>query len=86
MKDKIKQSYRTSKSIYDDVLTRGTWWSRLYMNVFWGGCDDNEIARKGWFTPPFETPEQLHSRLESDYDLKEFHLDRSIVYFLAEKK
>ena len=46
MKDKIKQSYRTSKSIYDDVLTRGTWWSRLYMNVFWGGCDDNEIARK----------------------------------------
>ena len=195
MKDKIKQSYRTSKSIYDDVLTRGTWWSRLYMNVFWGGCDDNEIARKvlayipddfqgrlldvpvgtavftyqkyarmknaditcvdysgdmleqassrftdnhipnvmtmkgdvealpfdderfdivlsmngfhafpdkekaysevnrvlrkggkGWFTPPFETPDQLRVRLESGYDLKEFHLDRSIVYFLAEKK
>ena len=220
MKDKIKQSYRTSKSIYDDVLTRGTWWSRLYMNVFWGGCDDNEIARKvlayipydfqgrlldvpvgtavftyqkyarmknaditcvdysgdmleqassrftdnhipnvmtmkgdvgalpfdderfdivlsmngfhafpdkdkaysevnrvlrkggkfiacfyvkgqsrisdwlvktvlarkGWFTPPFETPDQLRVRLESGYDLKEFHLDRSIVYFLSEKK
>jgi len=46
MKDKIRNSYRQSRNIYDDVLTRGTWWSRLYMNVFWGGCDDNEIARK----------------------------------------
>lgn len=46
MSDKIKKSYRQSRDIYDDVLTRSTWWSRLYMDLFWGGVDDNEIARK----------------------------------------
>ena len=46
MADKIRQSYRQSRNVYDDVLTRNKWWSRLYMNIFWGGCDDNEIARK----------------------------------------
>ena len=46
MSDKIQKSYQQSRNIYDDVLTRSTWWSRLYMNIFWGGVDDNEIARK----------------------------------------
>lgn len=46
MKDKIRKSYRQSRNIYDDVLTRSNWWSRLYMDLFWGGVDDNEIARK----------------------------------------
>ena len=46
MSDKIQESYRQSRDIYDDVLTRSTWWSRLYMDIFWGGVDDNEIARK----------------------------------------
>ncbi|MCR4860016.1 MAG: class I SAM-dependent methyltransferase [Bacteroidales bacterium] len=46
MSDRIKKSYRRSRNFYDDVLTRSRWWSRLYMNVFWGGIDDNEIARK----------------------------------------
>ena len=46
MSDKIKKSYRQSRNIYDDVLTRSTWWGRLYMDLFWGGVDDNEIARK----------------------------------------
>ncbi|MBQ6045031.1 MAG: methyltransferase domain-containing protein [Bacteroidales bacterium] len=45
MSDKIQKSYRQSRNIYDDVLTRSTWWSRLYMDFFWGGVDDNEIAR-----------------------------------------
>ena len=45
MSDKIQKSYRQSRNIYDDVLTRSTWWSRLYMDIFWGGVDDNEIAR-----------------------------------------
>jgi ubiquinone/menaquinone biosynthesis C-methylase UbiE len=217
MSDKIRQSYKQSRNIYDDVLTRNTWWSRLYMNIFWGGCDDNEIARrvldyipndfkgdlldvpvgtgiftcekygrmkdarimcvdysqdmldqaerrfkegglhhvktmqgdvgalpfrdrqfdvvlsmngfhvfpdkeraysevhrvlkpgglfiacyyvrgesrisdwlvntvlsrKGWFTPPFETSEQLRRRLEDHYSIEEFHLDGSMVYFKA---
>ena len=46
MSDKIQESYRQSRNNYDDVLTRSTWWSRLYMDIFWGGVDDNEIARK----------------------------------------
>lgn len=46
MRDKIKESYRQTRNIYDDVLTRSKWWSRLYMDVFWGGIDDNEIAAK----------------------------------------
>lgn len=220
MQDKIKTSYHQTKNIYDDVLTRNKWWSRLYMNVFWGGIDDNEIARrvldyvpnefsgklldipvgtgiftfekygamknanitcvdysydmleqakvrfrknnlthvktmqgdvgqlpfaseefdivlsmngfhafpdkekayaevhrvlksgglfiacfyikgeskisdwlvntilarKGWFTPPFETSQQLHQRLEREYNVLEFHVDGSMVYFKAQKK
>ena len=46
MSDRIQESYRQSRNIYDDVLTRSTWWSRLYMDIFWDGVDDNEIARK----------------------------------------
>ncbi len=46
MSDKIQKSYRQTRNIYDDVLTRSKWWSRLYMDVFWGGIDDNEIAAK----------------------------------------
>ncbi len=46
MSDKIQDSYRQSRNIYDDVLTRSTWWSRVYMDLFWNGVDDNEIARK----------------------------------------
>lgn len=46
MSDKILKSYRQSRNIYDDVLTRSSWWSRLYMDIFWDGVDDNEIARK----------------------------------------
>ncbi len=52
MSDNIQESYRQSRNIYDDVLTRSTWWSRLYMDIFWGGVDDNEIARKVIFYIP----------------------------------
>lgn len=45
MSDRIKESYQSSKNIYDDVLTQSTWWGRLYIRLFWGGVDDNEIAR-----------------------------------------
>ncbi|MBQ7979129.1 MAG: hypothetical protein IJ248_05205, partial [Candidatus Methanomethylophilaceae archaeon] len=34
------------RHVYDDLLTRSKWWSRLYMDVFWDGIDDNEIAAK----------------------------------------
>lgn len=46
MADKIQHAYHDSKNIYDDVLTQRSFWSRLYIKLFWGGTDDNEIARK----------------------------------------
>ena len=45
MDDKVKSAYRKSKSIYDDVLTQGKWWSWLYIRFFWG-VDDIELAMK----------------------------------------
>ena len=46
MTDKIKKAYRSSRNIYDNVLTRRSFFSRLYIKVFWSGTDDNEIAHK----------------------------------------
>ena len=46
MADKIKEAYQASKNIYDDVLTKGNFFSRLYVKIFWSGTDDNETARK----------------------------------------
>lgn len=46
MADKIQHAYHDSKNIYDDVLTQRSFWSRLYIKLFWGGTDDNEIAGK----------------------------------------
>ncbi len=46
MADKIKEAYQSSKDIYDDVLTQGNFFSRLYVKLFWSGTDDNEIARE----------------------------------------
>ena len=46
MADKIKDAYETSKNIYDDVLTQGSFFSKLYIKWFWSGTDDNEIARR----------------------------------------
>ena len=55
MADKIKSSYKFSKSFYDDALTQGKWWSKLYFRLLWGGVDDNEIARKvlSWIPDDF---------------------------------
>ena len=46
MADKIQNAYETSKNIYDDVLTQGNFFSRMYIKLFWSGTDDNAIARK----------------------------------------
>ena len=45
MGDKIQHAYKASKNIYDDVLTQGSFFSRLYIRLFWSGTDDREIAR-----------------------------------------
>ena len=46
MADKIRNAYKSSKNIYDDVLTQGNFLSRMYIKLFWSGTDDNEIAKK----------------------------------------
>ena len=46
MADKIQNAYESSKDIYDDVLTQGNFFSRMYIRLFWSGTDDNDIARK----------------------------------------
>lgn len=46
MKDKIKDAYESSKTIYDDVLTQDNIFSKLYIKLFWSGTDDNVIAQK----------------------------------------
>ena len=55
MADKIKSSYKFSKRFYDDAITQGKWWSRLYFRLLWGGVDDKEIARRllGWIPDDF---------------------------------
>ena len=56
MADKIKTSYKFSKSFYDDAITQGKWWSKLYFKLLWGGVDDNDIARRvlSWIPDDFK--------------------------------
>ena len=46
MADKIQDAYRASKNIYDDVLTQGNIFSKMYISFFWSGTDDKEIAKR----------------------------------------
>lgn len=46
MADKIQNAYESSKNIYDDVLTQGSIFSKLYIKLFWNGTNDNDIAQK----------------------------------------
>ena len=46
MSDKIQNAYESSKNIYDDVLTQGNIFSKLYIKLFWSGTNDNDIAQK----------------------------------------
>ena len=46
----------------------------------------NVLARKGWFTPPFDTSGVLMKRLERAYEITNWHIRGSMVYFRAVKK
>ncbi|MBQ3842523.1 MAG: class I SAM-dependent methyltransferase [Ruminiclostridium sp.] len=46
MSDRIKDSYKASKNIYDDILTRKNIFAKLYMKLFWQDVDDNKIAEE----------------------------------------
>ena len=46
----------------------------------------NILVRKGWFTPPFDTAQRLRKRLEKGYDILDFTVEGSMVYFCAIKR
>lgn len=41
----------------------------------------NILAKKGWFTPPFQTEEELENTLQKMYKEVELHVDGSMAYF-----
>ena len=45
----------------------------------------NLLSKKGWFTPPFQTEEQLHSNLNRMYEDIDFHTDGSMICFCCTK-
>lgn len=45
----------------------------------------NILVKKGWFTPPFDTVQTLKKRLKKGYELTDFAVDGSMVYFCATK-
>lgn len=44
------------------------------------------LAKKGWFTPPFQTYEEVESILNSLYSNVQIHLKGSMIYFVAKNK
>ncbi len=44
--DKTKNAYKSSRKFYDGILTQSNFLGKLYMNLFWNGVDDKEIAEK----------------------------------------
>ena len=45
-KDNIDKAYHDSKQYYDDILTHGSFLSKAYNKIFWGGTNDIEISNK----------------------------------------
>lgn len=41
----------------------------------------NILAKKGWFTPPFQTEEELKNTLQKMYKEVDLHVDGSMAYF-----
>ena len=72
------------------VLKRGGKFIGCYYICGESGITDTLVSkilvRKGWFTPPFDTAAKLRRRLEKVYDLIEFHVEGSMVYFCAVKR
>lgn len=74
MADKIKTSYKFSKSFYDLLLRVADWLAKTVM------------TRMGWFTPPFDTANDVRQRLEPYYDILDFHVEGAMLYFRARKR
>lgn len=46
----------------------------------------NVLSKKGWFTPLFQTEEELRDILEKFYQIIDIHVDGSMVYFHCRKR
>ena len=44
------------------------------------------MTRMGWFTPPFDTANNVRQRLEPYYEIIDFHVEGAMLYFRARKK
>lgn len=44
------------------------------------------LAKKGWFIPPFDTIHSLKETLNKLYEIDDWHVDGSMVYFCATKR
>lgn len=71
--DKIRNAYKTSKNIYDDVLTQGSILSKLYIKLFWSGTDDNKIAK------------EILSYIPNDFDGELLDVPVGTAVFTADK-
>ena len=45
----------------------------------------NILAKKGWFSPPFQTEKELRDILQKLYKETDVHVDGSMVYFYCVK-
>ncbi len=73
MADKIQNSYKSSKNIYDVIITHKTWWSKIYRNIVWNGADNNTIAKK------------LLSKIPDDFSGKILDVPVGTAVFVYEK-
>ncbi len=44
------------------------------------------LTRMGWFTPPFDTVDDVRRRLEPHYDIIDFNVEGAMLYFRAKKR
>lgn len=44
------------------------------------------LAKKGWFSPPFETAASVYKKLMENYFIEDYCVQGAFVYFLATKK
>ena len=44
------------------------------------------MTRMGWFTPPFDTANDVRKRLGPYYDILDFHVEGAMLYFRAKKR
>lgn len=40
----------------------------------------------GWFTPPFDTANDVRQRLEPYYEILDFHVEGAMLYYISKPK